>query len=189
MAQKNHLKPVFGFMFLATCSAKSQPLNEIEAWVFEETVGRPGVGYGAIRPFFLPDQSIAGAVILDPHAPLSFAQPYTLDEQGFHPLPMPPSTKGFLDLLSDQRGNLYAHTIDFDHLPALTPTMWASGIPSPFMGSKVLLSPSKQSAPQGEVSGESQCPQAPRHRPRWRSGQTHNSHPIPSRFRCFLWPG
>ncbi|MCA9271577.1 MAG: hypothetical protein KDA31_00890 [Phycisphaerales bacterium] len=158
MAQKNHLKPVFGFMFLATCSAKSQPLNEIEAWVFEETVGRPGVGYGAIRPFFLPDQSIAGAVILDPHAPLSFAQPYTLDEQGFHPLPMPPSTKGFLDLLSDQRGNLYAHTIDFDHLPALTPTMWASGIPQSVHGVEGALVSLEAVSPAGRGIGRISMP-------------------------------
>ena len=134
MPQESRLLQVLGLAVLSTASAASQPLTEIEAWVFEETVGRPGIGYGAIRPFFLSDNTIAGAVILDRHDPLSFAQPYTLDEQGFHPLPMPPSTKGFLDLLSDQRGNLYAHTIDFNHFPALTPTMWVSGIPQPVHG-------------------------------------------------------
>ncbi len=134
MLQKNHPKPFFGLMFLAASSATAQPLNEIEAWVFEETVGRPGVAYGAIRPFFLPDQAIAGAVVLDPDDPLSFPQPYTLDEHGFSPLLMPPSTNGFVDLMSDQNGTLYAHTLDLDHNSAPNPTMWVGGIPQPVPG-------------------------------------------------------
>ena len=147
---------ILGFFTLST--VEGQYLKEIEAWVFEETQNRPGVDYGAILPFFLPDKTIVGAVLLNPDDPLSFPQPYTLNDSGFHPLPMPPSTDGFLDLLSDQSGTLYAHTVDLDRLPAASPTMWVNGVPKSVPGIDNALVALEAVSPAGRGIGRVSMP-------------------------------